>query len=131
MCAIPFPAFAAFMHQQAECSCSPQLHPLASTQTQLDHDCTRLLTLFLPLQAKEQAKRLEEKREKALVEGCTFSPQVNPKSAKLARPGTAASRLYNPEWVAKRKSGAFKYVAFTRTSTHHCCHPSSTTPPFT
>jgi hypothetical protein len=56
------------------------------------------------LQAKDQAQRLEVKSKELALEGCTFSPAITGKAKKISRPGTAASRLYDPEWVKARHS---------------------------
>ena len=56
------------------------------------------------LQGLELRKKAEERASAGGTEGCTFAPSLSSKAKQLTRPGTAADRLYDPDWVKKRNS---------------------------
>lgn len=53
---------------------------------------------------KAQLAKMREYVEAHAADGCTFAPEVTKKAAALQRAGSAAERLYNPDWVRRRKA---------------------------
>lgn len=60
--------------------------------------------LSATVQGKVQLQKMRAYVEAHAADGCTFAPTVTKKAAALHRPGSAAERLYNPDWVRARKA---------------------------
>lgn len=64
----------------------------------------RTRSIRMRMQGKAQLQKMRAYVEAHSADGCTFAPTVTKKAAALHRPGSAAERLYNPEWVRSRKA---------------------------
>jgi hypothetical protein len=53
--------------------------------------------------AQELRKKLQERQEAAAREH-DFKPHLTKKAKEMKRPGTAADRLYDPDWVRARRA---------------------------
>ena len=58
----------------------------------------------------EKQKEREEQRKKMAMEGLTFKPHINARSAEKQSDKHFSERLYNKAGVAKRREKEFKCV---------------------